>query len=91
MLNITTLIRQLNKVGITLPEASFIIGIVIDCLTESLSKGEEIKLRGFGSFYIKKQEKKLFAVNGEILPGYNRIIFKASRKIKKAVNSKKIK
>ena len=82
MLNIGTLARRLSTAGLTLPEAAFCVGAILECLTESLKKGEEIKLKGFGVFHVKTEKGRA------VVGGHKRIVFKASRTLKSAINNK---
>ena len=82
----TMLVRHLKKAGMTIKEAEFYVNLTIDFFSESLIKGETLVLSGFGTFCIKPQEQKLSGLR--IIPKHNRIIFNASRKLRKAINGK---
>jgi len=43
-----------QKVGITHKEASSITNIIFDSMTEALTQGDNIEIRGFGSFVVKE-------------------------------------
>jgi len=88
MINIGTLSRHLNKTGLTLSEAAFCVRVILDCMTEGLERGEEIRLKGFGTFSVKARGKTLLCGGGKNIPKHNRIIFMASRMLKNTVNGK---
>jgi len=45
-----------QELDISVQEASSTMNIILDSMTEALSKGENIELRGFGSFTIKNYD-----------------------------------
>ena len=51
----TDLIATLaDKENLTVKQATDIINLIFDGFTDSLKKGERIKIRGFGSFTVRK-------------------------------------
>lgn len=61
---------------------------VLDVIYEAMSRGEEVKLMGFGSFSVKKTKERTHVnVNtGEhcVLPEHNKISFKPGEALKRA-------
>ena len=56
-MNKSELIEALaQEINIPHREAAAITNTIIDTMTEALSKGESIEIRGFGSFVIKKYD-----------------------------------
>ena len=75
--------------GIPLRDASACVDAVFDTLAESLSRGERVELRGFGSFFVKdvKARKSTLAANGNV-PAHRKIVFRPAQKLKLAVWNK---
>lgn len=75
-----------DKVGLTRLTASRCIDVFTECVKNSLEHGENVYLRGFGSFIIKPRAEKVgrnptngIAVN---IPAHNAPVFKAARDFK---------
>ena len=67
------------------------IKIFFEGLENALLKSQNVELRGFGTFFIKKIKEKYSARNpktGELIyvPEKNKVRFKASKKLKKFIN-----
>ena len=81
-----------NKTGI---EKVVVLGVVeslMDTITKSMIKGENIYLRGFGSFVLKKRAEKLgrnITKNTTIkIPAHNIPAFKPCKEFVKEVSTK---
>ena len=44
--------------GINQKEAEVIVDVIFDSMTEALTRGERIEIRGFGSFHVKKRDPR---------------------------------
>ena len=74
MQNKETLIQALvKKIGLSKREAGECLQVILDEISKILSKGEEVKLTGFGKFLVKE-------IRGRKIPK-----FKAGRTLKDAV------
>lgn len=72
-----------------LRDASAYIDVIFDAMTEALSKGERIELRGFGSFTVKKVAvRKTALANGAIVPVHGKIVFRPCQKLRESVWNK---
>ncbi len=91
-MNKSELIESLSeKINISHREAAAITNTIIDAMTEALTRGENIEIRGFGSFVIKnyssyegrnpKSGKKI-KVKPKKLP-----FFKVGKDLRERVNS----
>lgn len=85
---ITTLAERLH---ITNREASSIVSVILSTMTDSLVKGDNIEIRGFGSFSVKEYESyqgrnprtgQKIAVRPKKLP-----FFKVGKDLKERVNN----
>jgi nucleoid DNA-binding protein len=89
MINKSSLIRAANKsTGLSLRDSSACIDSVIDTLSEALSRGEKVELRGLGSFFIKNVSQKKYPSSfseHKVTPSYCRIFFKPGQKLREAV------
>lgn len=70
---------------ITIHAADLAVNTVIDALIESISKGERIEIRGFGSFRIKTVKPRISAVAGDIVPIHDKIVFKPCKSLRDTV------
>lgn len=58
---------------------------LLDSISEALSKGERIELRGFGSFRVKKSAAHKTGINGRMaIPEHGRIVFQPSDSLRHA-------
>ena len=81
-----TLVKELRKPGLSYRDASVYIDVLTDTIIGVLSRGESIQLRGFGTFYVKKQSARQTSLNGQMtVPEHGRIIFRPSDNLRKAV------
>lgn len=93
-MNKSELIEALaQEINIPHREAAAITNTIIDTMTEALSKGESIEIRGFGSFVIKKYDSyegrnpktgKKIKVKPKKLP-----FFKVGKDLREQVNAHK--
>ena len=70
------------------------IKIFFEGLENALLKSQNVELRGFGTFFIKKIKEKYSARNpktGELIyvPEKNKVRFRASKKFKDFINNEK--
>ncbi len=89
------LIRQLKLKNqkLNLSELEKIFDIFCKSIEEALKKGENVELRGFGTFFLKRIKEKFSARNpktGELIyiPEKNKVRFKSSKKLKEYINNK---
>ncbi|HZX10918.1 MAG: HU family DNA-binding protein [Candidatus Aminicenantes bacterium] len=85
------LINKLSKdMNITKQEAENGVNIFFDTLKEAIKRGEEIELRGFGSFRIRKRDSRSGRNprTGERVkvPAKKVIYFKPSKILKQMIN-----
>jgi len=78
-----------NKIGCSKREANDILETIIDTITQSLSRGEEVTLTGFGTFTIKKRAARM-GVNPKTgekiqIPAATVPKFRAGKTLKEAV------
>jgi DNA-binding protein HU-beta len=53
-MNKLELVKEVSRtIGTTQKDSDIVLTAVLDCITETLAKGEEVKLVGFGTFYSK--------------------------------------
>lgn len=82
---LATRIRENHN--LTLKEAHRVIDTVTDAVTETLVKGEEVRLQGFAS--LKVMESKARKVNpafGGECPAKKRVRFRAGKDLKASIN-----
>ena len=78
-----------NKIGCSKREANDMLDTIIDTITQSLSRGEEVTLTGFGTFTIKKRAARM-GVNPKTgekiqIPATTVPKFRAGKSLKEAV------
>lgn len=78
-----------EDVGCTKRDAKIVVECVFDCITDTLTKGEAVKLVGFGTFGIRERASRT-ARNprtGEkfSVPAMNVPFFKAGKELKEKV------
>lgn len=78
-----------SKLGGEKAAAERALNAVLDCISESLKKGEEVKLAGFGNFDIKqtKAREGRNPATGETIkiPASKKPRFKPSKQLKESV------
>lgn len=90
-MNKTDLVNYVSdKTLITKRDASIILDVVIDGLKESIYKGERIKIKDFGSFFIQNRKARtaLNPKNQEVInvPAKKVIKFSASKSFLSCIN-----
>lgn len=79
-----------TKTGLTKADASKAVGAVFDSVTETLQKGKEVRLVGFGTFTVAKRKasKGRNPRTGDAItiPASKQPKFKAGKGLKDAVN-----
>ena len=70
-----------------------LFNIFIKKITNSLKNGQNIEIRGFGTFFIKRIKEKYNARNPKTseliyVPEKNKVRFRASKKLKRLINEK---
>ena len=76
--------------GITKAQAGEAVDAVFDAITNSLKKGDEVRLVGFGTFSVSKRKASVGrnpATGAEIqIPASNQAKFKPGKGLKDAIN-----
>ena len=86
MLTKALLAKELRKPGLSYRDASVYLDILIETIIESLSKGETIQLRGFGTFYISKRSARKTSINKQMsIPEHGSVVFRPCDNLRKAV------
>ena len=79
-----------KKSGMSKTDATSAVDTVIDCITSTLKKGEEVRLVGFGSFSVSQRKASTGRnprTGVEIpIPASKQPKFKAGKALKSAVN-----
>ena len=47
-----------DKIQLTKKQTETVVNILLNCITEALSEGDKVELRGFGSFRIRKRNPR---------------------------------
>jgi len=50
--------RVADKIQLTKKQTEAVVNILLACITEALSEGDKVELRGFGSFRIRKRNPR---------------------------------
>ena len=87
------IIKKLKKKNPKLNQSDLegIIDSFCNSIEKALRKGQNIQIRGFGTFFVKEIKEKYSARNpktGELIyvPKKNKVRFKASKNLKKKIN-----
>ena len=85
------LLKQKNP-NLNQSELESTIDTFCKSLEKALKDGQNIELRGFGTFFVKKIKEKYSARNpksGELIyvPKKNKVRFRASKKLKEFINN----
>lgn len=81
-----------HRTGIDKSAAKLIIEQMMECIKCTLSEGDNVTLRGFGSFVLKRRAVRHFhAPSGKIfvIPKHQEPVFKPCKELKNALLSKK--
>ncbi|MDR2941748.1 MAG: HU family DNA-binding protein [Treponema sp.] len=86
MINKAALMRQISKATkFSLRDSSTCIDVIFDAITDAISRGEKIELRGFGTFFIRQISPKTchssFSAQS-IIPSHGRIVFRPCQKLR---------
>ncbi len=49
------LVAKVAEIGITKKEATQVVDCVLDCIKDTLAKGDKVSLIGFGTFSVKER------------------------------------
>jgi len=82
-----------NNPKLNQSEIESIIDIFTECIRKALSTQQNVEIRGFGTFFIKKIKEKYNARNPKTseliyVPEKNKVRFRASKKLKRLINEK---
>ena len=87
------LINKLKKINPNLKNSDLtnVISVFFDSIKNALKKNQNVQIRGFGTFFIKKIKEKHSARNpktGELIyiPEKNKIRFRTSKNLGKKIN-----
>ncbi len=81
-----------HRTGIDKSAAKLIIEQMMECIKCTLSEGDNVTLRGFGSFVLKRRAVRHFhAPSGKlfVIPEHQEPVFKPCKELKNALLSKK--
>jgi nucleoid DNA-binding protein len=71
--------------GLSIREARLSADALIDWITESLTAGEAIELRGLGAFTVKAMPAKIDRGSiGKTIPAHGKVVFKPCEKLRQA-------
>jgi integration host factor subunit beta len=92
-MNKSQLIERIAKEeGITIKNAASVVNVVFDSMAESLSKGDRVEIRGFGSFKVKSYDsyQGRNPKTGEIIQVKEKKLpyFKVGKEMKERVDGK---
>jgi len=84
--------RVANKINLTKKDTESVVGIIFQSITDSLSSGEKVELRGFGSFRVRERNARTGRNprSGETVdvPSKKVPFFKAGKDLRKMVDDK---
>lgn len=80
-----------EKVGLKRKDASEAVNLIFDTISESLSKGVDVKILGFGSFSVKERSardgKNPRTGENIKIPASKSVRFKAGKQLKESANN----
>lgn len=86
---VSSVMDKLMLSGLTKKKVVDSVSAFLDTIHESIGLGEDVKLKGFGTFYILnrlEREGKDFKTGGKIIiPAHKRVKFKVCKKIKEDI------
>jgi nucleoid DNA-binding protein len=95
IINKTNLIHALKKSSeLSYREASFCVGFLLEAISDGISKGERIELRGLGSFEMKQVAAKKYPSawsEKPLVPAHGRIVFRPCENLRRAVWNRGVK
>ena len=78
-----------KRTGLKKVDSERTVNAITEIIIDTLSKGEEVNITGFGKFIVRRKEEKngRNPYNGEslIIPAHNVPVFKAGKILKEAV------
>ena len=79
-----------STIKLSQKETEVIVGIILQSITESLSAGDKVELRGFGSFRIRERKSRIGRnpKSGELVevPAKKVPFFKAGKELRERVD-----
>jgi DNA-binding protein HU-beta len=92
MVNKAALMRKIAKAtNFSLRDSSAVIDVLFEAISDAISKGEKIELRGFGTFFIRQISPKKYpsSLSGEkVIPAHGRIVFRPCQKLRESAWNK---
>ena len=88
---IAQLVRLIaTDTGLSQKKSSQILKVLLDSLTETLAKGDSVRIRGFGKFYLRNQKERIIRhplTGKSIIVGPKKIPkFKCFKSLHNAIN-----
>ena len=83
------LVDRVGFIKVSQKDAPEVVNAIFDIIAESLQNGEEVGIRNFGSFKLKKENPRTIKTpTGKMskLKNINKIYFKPAKKLKEKVN-----
>jgi nucleoid DNA-binding protein len=84
-----SLTQKINKTaGLSLLDASLCIDVIFEAVTDAITRGERVELRGFGSFFVKDVSSKKYpsTFSGEkFIPAHGKVVFRPCQKLRMSV------
>ena len=82
-----------NNPKLNQSEIESIIDIFTECIRKALSEQQNVEIRGFGTFFVKRIKEKYKARNPKTseliyVQEKNKVRFRASKKLKRLINEK---
>jgi integration host factor subunit beta len=82
-----------EKIGLTKKQTELVVNSVLESITNSLSKGNKVELRGFGSFRVRRRNSRegRNPKSGEKVQVPPKLVpfFKAGKELREMANNKK--
>ena len=87
MANKAALARTVRKAtGLSYRQSAQCVDVIVDTLADFLSAGENIELRGLGSFIVHRVGERKWGLEGDaVIPAHGRIHFRVCQKLRRAV------
>ncbi|MGQ4289064.1 HU family DNA-binding protein [Bacillus thuringiensis] len=91
-MNKTELIQKVAmETGLKRPQASLAVDTVLESIQQTLQKGDNVQLIGFGTFEVReraaREERNPSTGESLIIPAKKAPAFKAGKQLKEAVNN----
>ncbi len=89
-MNKTEIVEQVSiKTGLPKKKVEQVVNLFLDSIIEEVQNGEDVEIRGFGTFFRLHQEKRSVKspIAGKTIevPAKNKICFKASKTTEKEI------